>query len=598
MANRSKLLLTAFFLAAALALVLGDAMAVPTAKDNFELYFGPSADKAKTIDNYFIKLVDSAKKTVDGAFYELRLQSIADAFIRAHKRGVKVRLVTDTDNYDNEFMKQVRKAGIEVKQDNRSAIMHNKFAVVDSVKIWTGSYNLTDTCSYNNNNNALSFYSPELCEIYQREFDEMFEKGQFGPTSPSDLDKQVVETTILGRKSKVEVYFAPEDDPNAHIYELLAGAKKSIYFMHFAFTANDISDMLIEKSKSGTKVAGIFDSKLYRSTGPYSEFFKLTSADIKIILADNPTGKFHHKVFIVDPGEEDGFVITGSENSSSNGDKANDENVMVVHNPKVAVAFYNEFRKLFGDFSNSYATCVNFYVKPEQEISSINMVFNSNGKPVDKIEVSYPARWQLNGKEKVSLFTLDQKPYPKGTLIFNKKGFTAVNLGLKPFGKGSFLIFNFQNLKAPKIKGGYNLYLKTAAGYSSKALPLDSQPGIQVSDSISNEEDITNFDSLLQKMYMSYSELMNIQQNTNNDEVFDKLFASWRENYNEVTELILTDAKAGSYEKLDKFLAIYTKLDAENRGKLSGFIKELGSLLKKNSVSGDTEAKKRLKMID
>jgi len=598
MTDRTKLLLTALFLLTALCFACSDAMAVPNEKNNFELYFGPSQDKTKTIDNYFIQLVDSAKKTIDGAFYELRLQSIADAFIRAHKRGVKIRLVTDTDNYDNEFMKQVRKAGIDVKQENRSAIMHNKFAIVDSVRIWTGSYNLTDTCSYNNNNNALSFYSKELCDVYQLQFDKMFEKGLFGPDTPSDVDKQVVEIPILGQKSKVEVYFAPQDDPNAHIIELLKGAKKGIFFMHFAFTANEVSDTLIEKAKGGINVAGIFDSKLYRSTGPYSEFFKLTSADIKIILADNPSGKFHHKVFIVDPGTEDGFIVTGSENSSSNGDKANNENVLVVHNPKVAAAFYEEFKKLFGGFSNSYATCVNFYVKPEQEVASINMVFNSNGKPIDKIEVGYPARWALNGKEKVSIFTIDQKPYPKGTLIFNKKGFTAVNLGLKAFGKGSFLIFNFQNLKAPKIKGGYNLYLKSATQNSGKPLPLNSQPGIQVSDSISNDEDITNFDSLLQKMYMSYSELMNIQQNTANDEVFDKLFDSWTDNYKEVTELILTDVKAGSYEKLDKFLALYSKLDADHRSKVSGFVKELKDLLKKNSVSGDAEAKNRLKMID
>ncbi len=574
-----------------------NAYAVATEKNNFELYFGPSADHTKTIDNFFVAFVDSAKETLDGAFYELRLQSITDAFLRAKKRGVKVRLVTDTDNYGNEFMAQLIKAGIEVKQENRSAIMHNKFAIVDSIKVWTGSFNLTDTCSYNNNNNAMNFYSKELSQIYQREFDKMFVDGKFGPSKPSDLDKQKIEIPILGKKSEVEVLFAPQDDPNDHIYELLKGAKKEIIFMQFAFTANGISDMLIEKSKAGIKVAGIFDSKLYRSTGPYSEFFKLTNEDIKIILADNPTGKFHHKIFLVDPSEEDGFVITGSENSSSNGDKANDENVIVIHNSKVAQAYFAEFKRLFGDFANAYATCVNVYVKPEEKISGVNLVFNANGKPVDKIEISYPARWTLNGDEKVNLFTLDQKPLPKGTIIFGKKGFTANNLDLKAFGKSSFVVFNFQKLTAPKIKGGYNLYVKCAHQSGEKLLPLKSMPGIEVSDQIASDENVASFESLLQKMYLSYSELLNIQENSTNKEMFEKLLKNWQNNYFEVKEVILTDVKAQNYDKLDVFLEVYQKLDAEQKSKMPGLIKDLKQILKTHSAAGDEEAARRLKLL-
>lgn len=576
----------------------GAALAVPSEKNNFELYFGPSPDRTKTIDNFFIEYVDSTKKTLDGCFFEFRLDSIVDAFIRAKKRGVVVRLVTDTDTYDSEFVKKLRKAGIEVKSDNnRSALMHNKFAISDSSKVWTGSYNLTDTCSFNNNNNALSIYSKELSEIYQREFDEMFLEDKFGATSPSTLDTQKAELTILGKKTPVEVYFAPEDSPNAHIQELLAGAKKEIYFMHFAFTANDISDTLIEKSKAGVNVAGIFDSKLYRSTGPYSEFYKLTNEDIKIILADNPDGKFHHKVFIVDPSTDDGFVITGSENSSSNGDGTNDENVMVIHNDKVAKAYFAEFRRLFGTFSNAYATCVNLYVKPEQKIPDVNLVFNSNGKPVDKIEISYPARWALTGEEQVNVFTLDKKPFPKGTLIFNKKGFSAVNLGLKAFGKGSFIVFNFKKLTAPKIKGGYNLYVKCSNREGEKPMPLKYQPGIHVADQIVIDDSAAAFDALIQKMYLSYSELMNMQDNSASDEVFEKLYKNWQNNYFELKEVILADANAQRYDRIDKFLEMYSKLTADQRSKIPGLVKELKAILKKHTADGDEEAKSRLKQL-
>ncbi len=581
-------------------IISSPAGAVPDSKDNIELYFGPSEDRSKTIDNFFIELIDSAKISIDGAFFEFRLQSIVDAFIRAHKRGVKIRLVTDTDYFSNEFASALVNAGIKIRPDGRSALMHNKFAIVDSNKLWTGSYNLTDSCSYKNNNNALCIYSKKIAEIYQKEFDEMFIDNKFGATSPSTVENQQAEISINGEKTLLEVYFAPEDKPNAKIHELLSRAKKEIYFMHFAFTANEISDMLIEKSKSGITVSGIFDSKLYRSTGPYSEFFKLTSADsINIVLANNPEGKLHHKVFIVDPTLPEGFVITGSENSSSNGDRTNDENVIIIHNDKIAKAYFAEFRRLFGKFSSAYATCVNLYFKPEQDIKHISMVFNTNGKPVDKIEIGYPARWALTGKENVRLLTIDQKPLAKGSLIFNRKGFSAVNLNLKPFGKSSFVIFDFENMKAPKIKGGYNLYIKSAEKTEYKSLPLKSQPGIFIADSAGSLSDdcLHSFELMLQKMQTSYSELLSIQENSTNSEIFEKLFKNWQANYFEIKEVLLTDAKNQNYERIDRFLNVYSTLGAEDKTKMPGLTEGLEKILKASAASGDAEAQKRLEPL-
>lgn len=126
---------------------VGFVEAVPKASKNVEVYFGPVANRRATIDNHFISLLNSAKKTIDGSFFELRLDSLADAFLRAHERGVKIRLVTDSDYYGNQWMQRLVEAGIEIVEDRRSALMHNKFAIVDDTLVWTGSYNLTDSCS-------------------------------------------------------------------------------------------------------------------------------------------------------------------------------------------------------------------------------------------------------------------------------------------------------------------------------------------------------------------------------------------------------------------------------------------------------------------
>ncbi|HQG27854.1 MAG TPA: phospholipase D-like domain-containing protein, partial [Candidatus Ozemobacteraceae bacterium] len=183
--------------------------------------FGPSTPEAEGLDDAFISFVDAAESTLDMAFYEIRLDNIVDALIRAHKRGVAIRLVVDNDNYLfrqapveegdeeadpagneeqilhsgsraaavspklNPFIQRLVDAGIQVHDDeNRAALMHNKFAVRDGRWVWTGSYNLTDTCSYRNVNNAVWIDSPELAEVYTAELEEMYEKHQFGISSP------------------------------------------------------------------------------------------------------------------------------------------------------------------------------------------------------------------------------------------------------------------------------------------------------------------------------------------------------------------------------------------------------------------------------
>ena len=72
-----------------------------------------------------------------------------------------MRIVGEDRYYENDFMKKVRAAGIPTKSDeNPNAIMHNKFVVADGARMITGSYNLTDTCSYNNYTNLVVAAEP------------------------------------------------------------------------------------------------------------------------------------------------------------------------------------------------------------------------------------------------------------------------------------------------------------------------------------------------------------------------------------------------------------------------------------------------------
>ena len=76
------------------------------------------------------------------AIHFLDLWSIRDALIDAHRRGVAVRLVTESDNMHVPEIQEVREAGIPVLGDRREGRMHNKFVVIDRQEVWTGSLNL------------------------------------------------------------------------------------------------------------------------------------------------------------------------------------------------------------------------------------------------------------------------------------------------------------------------------------------------------------------------------------------------------------------------------------------------------------------------
>ena len=87
--------------------------------------------------------------------------------------------------------------------------------------------------------------SPELANIYEREFDEMW-NGQFGPKSPSTLTEQ----SVVVDGSQVLVIFTPENSALENvIIPFVQGAESSVYFMAFSFTDYPLADAMIQPNE-------------------------------------------------------------------------------------------------------------------------------------------------------------------------------------------------------------------------------------------------------------------------------------------------------------------------------------------------------------
>jgi phosphatidylserine/phosphatidylglycerophosphate/cardiolipin synthase-like enzyme len=297
------------------------------------------------LDEELAAVIGYAESSVDVAAYDFDLQSVAEALIAAHQRGIKVRFVTDSDYADEDAVALLQQAGIPIVEDGRDdGLMHDKFIVIDSVWVWTGSWNLTENGTYRNNNNAVLVASPALAENYAAEFEEMF-AGQFGPTSPADTPNPHIFITAEiaeGQTKQIEVenYFAPEDEVQAQVIAEIQSARSRIRFMAFVFTSDEIADAMLERAQAGVVVQGVIED---RNTGQdYSEYERLR-AEVHDVLPDGNPYIMHHKVIIID----DETVILGSYNFTASAEDRNDENVLIIHDPEVAALFVEEFGRVY-----------------------------------------------------------------------------------------------------------------------------------------------------------------------------------------------------------------------------------------------------------
>jgi phosphatidylserine/phosphatidylglycerophosphate/cardiolipin synthase-like enzyme len=302
------------------------------------------ADHWGGLDAVLARDIADTREYVAVAAYELDLETVADALLEAQARGVEVRLVTDSDNVDELAVRQLEGAGIPVVEDNRSAIMHNKFVVLDREVVWTGSWNLTENGTYRNNNNAVRIVSTSLAENYLDEFDEMFETRAFGPTSPATTRNPeiVFNDPITGQRVRLENYFAPEDGVSARILSLMESVRESIRFLAFSFTDDELGEAVRQQAKMGRVVQGVFEG---RNAGTdYSEYQKMqrSGPPLEVTTDGNPY-IMHHKVFVLD-GET---VILGSYNFTENADQSNDENLLIIHDTGVAAVFLQEFERVY-----------------------------------------------------------------------------------------------------------------------------------------------------------------------------------------------------------------------------------------------------------
>lgn len=290
-------------------------------------------------DRELAQAIESARLSVDVAVLDLDLWSVRDALIAAHRRGVSVRMVVESEYLAGKELQEIQDAGIPVLGDRREGLMHNKFVVIDRAEVWTGSMNYTVSEAYRNNNNLIRLRSPVLAENFTTEFEEMFVDDLFGPGSPANTPHPAFSVDGI----QVEVYFSPDDGVTQHLAALISKAEESVYFLAYSFTSDALTAALLERHAAGVDVAGVMEARQVESNVG-SDYDLLREAGIDVRLDGNPDN-MHHKVLIIDRE----VVVTGSFNFSRSAEERNDENSVVLHDPRIAALYLAEFEQVFRD---------------------------------------------------------------------------------------------------------------------------------------------------------------------------------------------------------------------------------------------------------
>jgi len=174
-----------------------------------EVLFFPDRTRSSR-EGPFAKLVsylDSARRTLDVAVYSITDNRVRDALLRAHRRGVAVRVISDTEQSKSlgSDVRELESEGVPTRLNNgrngggapppqqhqhgrggRGAayqsqvreewgpLMHHKFAVVDGRIVVTGSYNFSRSACDKNNESVVILESTGVAGQFTGEFERLW----------------------------------------------------------------------------------------------------------------------------------------------------------------------------------------------------------------------------------------------------------------------------------------------------------------------------------------------------------------------------------------------------------------------------------------
>ncbi len=143
-----------------------------------------------------------------------------------------------------------------------------------------------------------------------------------------------------GNSPSYQVYFSPNGGCTEAIIKELDKAKNTILVQAYLFTSVPIAKGLISAHKRGIKVEALLDKSQRREKYSPADFLANSGIPTKI---DSQHNAAHNKIIIID-GET---VITGSFNFTKAAEENNAENLLIIHDRKLASLYTKNWQEHF-----------------------------------------------------------------------------------------------------------------------------------------------------------------------------------------------------------------------------------------------------------
>ena len=115
---------------------------------------------------------------MDIAIYSITDTDIINSIVDAKQRGVNVRIITDAtqsaSKSQNAAFDILRNAGIIIKINKHSGLMHLKVTIVDKQIVTTGSFNYTSAAENINDEVFVVINNAEIAADFENQFETMW----------------------------------------------------------------------------------------------------------------------------------------------------------------------------------------------------------------------------------------------------------------------------------------------------------------------------------------------------------------------------------------------------------------------------------------
>ncbi len=163
--------------------------------------------------------------------------------------------------------------------------------------------------------------------------------------------EQIVKVLARGHESTssetmAEAYFTPGHDATARLVGLLRAARRNVEICVFTITDDRLTSAILDAHRRGVSVRIVTDDEKAFDRG--SDIDRLFNAGLRV-RTDSSGHHMHHKFAIFDST----ILVTGSYNWTRSASANNQENFVVLEEPRLIKAFSRTFEQLWKRFEDS-----------------------------------------------------------------------------------------------------------------------------------------------------------------------------------------------------------------------------------------------------